>query len=476
MGDDPSLRRTPLTLVTPSKKGPRKDGDDDAESSREPIYPASQLASICDVDLKTIHNWCDRNDDPEAPAELESFRTPGGHLRFKHSAVLRFLTRWGYPIPDPLLADRTHVLLVEPDDAIRREVIALLKLVRPGEDVSTTPVRDLTSQDSRPDPLGPAGTLGLWANPRYYVHIWNDPHAALIALGERMGAGAPPDIAVLALPFPGVDEVAWMRAARIFAEGHELRFVLVTPDSGKFPAIGTDDVVSVIPRKLFSSLRAILEQQAEIVQLRAGEQPSPDAVRKRRVPIAPRESIFVASQVANIWSVDLKTVHNWVERGDIEAFRTPGRHLRFRRRSLLHFLRRYNMAIPEDLGPVRPQVLIVDPDESRVARITQSLRDNFDVIAQSDPVTALAELGARSAGAGLIDALVVAFPVAGVDEDRWLRAVARHPDTQYTRVVVVSLDDSRQRAWHDLGAIATVNPDSLEQIAPVLERALGLVR
>src|SRR4051812_43972493 len=77
---------------------------------REPIYLASQLASICDVDLKTIHNWCDRDDVPGEPPQLECFRTPGGHLRFRHSAVLRFLTRWGYPIPDALLRDRPHLV------------------------------------------------------------------------------------------------------------------------------------------------------------------------------------------------------------------------------------------------------------------------------------------------------------------------------------------------------------------------------
>ena len=40
-----------------------------------------------------------------------------------------------------------------------------------------------------------------------------------------------------------------------------------------------------------------------------------------------------ARDVAELYSCDLKSVHNWVDRGDIPAeaiFRTPGRHLRFR--------------------------------------------------------------------------------------------------------------------------------------------------
>ena len=96
----------------------------------ETLYLASQLASICDVDLKTIHNWCDRN-DPDEPAGLESQRTVGGHLRFTHVAVLRFLTRWGYPIPNELLQDRPHILLVEPDPSVRARLVSMLHLVRP---------------------------------------------------------------------------------------------------------------------------------------------------------------------------------------------------------------------------------------------------------------------------------------------------------------------------------------------------------
>src|SRR6478735_3465648 len=99
-------------LPAPVKKSPAPSSGLKARppriAPREPIYLASQLASICDVDLKTIHNWCDRNSDPDEPAQLECFRTPGGHLRFRHSAVLRFLMRWGYPIPDALLRDRPH--------------------------------------------------------------------------------------------------------------------------------------------------------------------------------------------------------------------------------------------------------------------------------------------------------------------------------------------------------------------------------
>ena len=63
-----------MTTHSAPRRPGNTNGHDSAhedDAPREPVYLASQLASICDVDLKTIHNWCDRNDDPEAPAELE---------------------------------------------------------------------------------------------------------------------------------------------------------------------------------------------------------------------------------------------------------------------------------------------------------------------------------------------------------------------------------------------------------------------
>jgi hypothetical protein len=209
-------------------------------------------------------------------------------------------------------------------------------------------------------------------------------------------------------------------------------------------------------------------------QAERGEVGLDDGQRKRRTAIAPREPIFVASQVANIWDVDLKTVHNWVERGDIEAFCTPGRHLRFRRRSLLHFLRRYNMAIPEELAPHRPRVFIVDPDAKSAKKLAATLTDLFEVTILHDPVSALTEIGSQCSGANLIDAVVASFPADGVDDRRWVHALARHPDTRYSRVIVVSLEDTHRKDWQDLGAIATVQRQSVEQVAPVLEKALGL--
>ena len=57
--------------------------------AQQRFVTASQLAALCQVDLKTIHNWADRG-------KIEHFRTPGRHLRFHQSDVDAFLVKHGY--------------------------------------------------------------------------------------------------------------------------------------------------------------------------------------------------------------------------------------------------------------------------------------------------------------------------------------------------------------------------------------------
>ncbi|HEX2675074.1 MAG TPA: helix-turn-helix domain-containing protein, partial [Polyangiales bacterium] len=60
---------------------------------------------------------------------------------------------------------------------------------------------------------------------------------------------------------------------------------------------------------------------------------------------AQAKELFTASEVARFCQVDLKTIHNWADRGEIRHFRTPGRHLRFRRVDVLDFLRKYGYPV-----------------------------------------------------------------------------------------------------------------------------------
>ena len=54
-----------------------------------PPLTAREVARLCAVELKTVHNWV-------AQGLLRHFRTPGRHLRFQPTEVRRFLEGCGY--------------------------------------------------------------------------------------------------------------------------------------------------------------------------------------------------------------------------------------------------------------------------------------------------------------------------------------------------------------------------------------------
>src|SRR5258708_34113094 len=83
--------------------------------------------------------------------------------------------------------------------------------------------------------------------------------------------------------------------------------------------------------------------------------------------------LFTASDVARFCQVDLKTIHNWADKGEIRHFRTPGRHLRFRRLDVLDFLRKYGYPIPEVLRMGKPKVVIIAEDPQGLAAPRRAL-------------------------------------------------------------------------------------------------------
>lgn len=105
------------------------------------------------------------------------------------------------------------------------------------------------------------------------------------------------------------------------------------------------------------------------------------------------DDLFTAPQVAKICSTDLKTIHNWVNRGEIKSFRTPGRHLRFRREDILDFLTRFGYPIPEGFAPTRKRVVLYDAEENSLRAFKRVLAKDFEVEAFSDQVDALLAIG-----------------------------------------------------------------------------------
>jgi len=103
--------------------------------------------------------------------------------------------------------------------------------------------------------------------------------------------------------------------------------------------------------------------------------------------------LFTAPQLARLCSTDLKTIHNWVNRGEIKFFRTPGRHLRFRRDDIVEFLTKFGYPVPDGFAMTRRRVVVIDGTEGTRDQVARALGNEVDVQTFSECLDAAVAIG-----------------------------------------------------------------------------------
>jgi len=191
----------------------------------------------------------------------------------------------------------------------------------------------------------------------------------------------------------------------------------------------------------------------------------------RRVVARARKpkDLFTASQIARFCQVDLKTIHNWADRGQIQHFRTPGRHLRFRRPHVLDFLRKYGYPIPDELDAARPRVALFVNGNQTKQRVLASLSSAFEVVDYPDPLGGLLQIGEQPP-----DAVVLAAKVGHLSGAEIIQALKRGPHTQHIRAVLFANDEAERQAALEAGASAHVRETDLTGLKDTLQALMGV--
>lgn len=181
--------------------------------------------------------------------------------------------------------------------------------------------------------------------------------------------------------------------------------------------------------------------------------------------------LFTASDVARFCQVDLKTIHNWADKGEIRHFRTPGRHLRFRRLDVLDFLRKYGYPIPEVLRQGKPKVVVVDDDPSVLANLRKTLSRRFELTTFQDPFDALVAVGNLQP-----DALVFDVRMPGLDGVKCLERLRNIDATSHIRCIVYSNHEEMKKNATEAGAYDFIRKGETNELRDSLERLMGLER
>ena len=95
-----------------------------------------------------------------------------------------------------------------------------------------------------------------------------------------------------------------------------------------------------------------------------------------------RKNVFTTFEVAEICDVTPVTIQNWIDKGWLRAYRTPGGHRRVRKEALLSFLESRNMPHPFKVKGKFPRVLIVNGDQGLADSLKEALlhdRSGYDI-------------------------------------------------------------------------------------------------
>jgi excisionase family DNA binding protein len=183
------------------------------------------------------------------------------------------------------------------------------------------------------------------------------------------------------------------------------------------------------------------------------------------------KDLFTASQIARFCQVDLKTIHNWADRGRIPHFRTPGRHLRFRRPHVLDFLRKYGYPIPEELESGRPRVALLVDGLQPHGHLAAVLQTAFELVQYSDPLAALLQMGQRPP-----DAVVLAARLGHLSGVEIIAALKQSAGTRHVRAVLLAGNDADRQAALRAGASAHVGATDLAGLRDTLTALMGVHR
>lgn len=182
---------------------------------------------------------------------------------------------------------------------------------------------------------------------------------------------------------------------------------------------------------------------------------------------------LTTNQIAALLGVSERTVANWIDKGHIDAHRTPGRHRRVSPDELVSFLNQRGMPVPKELQSTI-RILIVE-DDVQIARILQRQLNpevsGYEVTCMEDGLSALMHIGHSKPHVVLLDILM-----PGMDGLEVCRKIRSNPDLADVQVIFVTGYDDivPEVIRRDTGAVDVLKkPIKAEELNEAVEKALS---
>ncbi|MBV1879202.1 MAG: response regulator [Pseudomonadales bacterium] len=160
--------------------------------------------------------------------------------------------------------------------------------------------------------------------------------------------------------------------------------------------------------------------------------------------------ILTTGEVAKYCGVHFRTVIRWIERGNIKAFKLPGRgDNRIESSEFVKFLKQNDMPIPEEFQSRKKSILIVDDEKEMAAAIQRILkRATYDTAIAQDGFQAGAMLNTFKP-----DLMTLDLSMPQMDGFAMLEFVRKQEEYKNLKILVISaLDDKKLVRAIDAGA------------------------
>lgn len=145
--------------------------------------------------------------------------------------------------------------------------------------------------------------------------------------------------------------------------------------------------------------------------------------------------VFTTSQAAQWCGVSFRTVLRWIEKGELKAYKLPGRgDHRIQVDAFVDFLSKNDMPIPEQFNRRASRALIIDDDPASVKLISKILElEGYEVKAAQDGFAAGALLVAFAP-----DIVTLDLKMPGLTGNEVIRFIRNMKQFRNTRILVVS--------------------------------------
>ena len=183
--------------------------------------------------------------------------------------------------------------------------------------------------------------------------------------------------------------------------------------------------------------------------------------------------VLTSSEAARLCGVSFRTVIRWIERGQLQAYKLPGRgDHRIPVAGLRHFMREHAIPEPAELQGEMPRRILIAEDEKLMARAMERVlkRAGFETAHAGDGFQAGLMLHSFKPGLLTLD-----IRMPGVDGFGVLRSLRENPLPFACKVLVVSGDAAeRRKEALALGADEVLaKPFANDELLAAVRRAYG---